>query len=211
MIDAHQHFWSLERGDYDWLTEDLAPLYRDFGPEDLEPLLREASIDRTVLVQAAPTLEETRFLLDLAVSAPIVAAVVGWVDLASAEAAHQLDEFQSRGWFRGIRPMIQDIPDDDWMLRPEVAAGLDLLSDRRLRLDALVQPHHLPNLHTLLQRHPYLDVVIDHGAKPDIAKETFEPWATHIARIAGETTWGLKPASTCSMSPSASRDRKCSA
>ncbi len=186
-VDAHQHFWSLARGDYAWLTPDLEPLYRDFGPGDLEPLMREARVGRTVVVQAAPTVGETRYLLGLAERTPWIAGVVGWIDLASSEAPRLLDDLQRHRAFRGIRPMIQDIPDPDWMLGEALTPALRELARRSLSFDALVHPVHLPRLLRLLERHPDLRVVVDHAAKPDIQSGAFEPWARDLRRLAAET------------------------
>lgn len=186
-VDAHQHFWRLSRGDYDWLTPDLSALHRDFEPADLEPLVAAAGIDRTVAVQAAPTTAETRFLLEIADATPWIAGVVGWVDLASASAPRELEALAEHPALRGIRPMIQDIEDDDWMLGDALRPGLASLVEHRLCFDALVHPRHLPNLLVLLARNPALPVVIDHAAKPDIAGGVREPWAGDLARIARET------------------------
>jgi len=186
-IDSHQHFWSVERGDYGWLTPEQEVLYRDFGPADLEPLNRDAGVQRTVLVQAAPTVAETRFLLDLARRTSWIAGVVGWVDMASGEAPELLEALARDAKLRGVRPMIQDIPDLDWMLGPELEPALRALVELDLAFDALVRPVHLPNLLCLLERHPELRVVVDHGAKPSIAEGLIEPWASDLARIAGET------------------------
>jgi L-fuconolactonase len=186
-IDGHQHFWRLARGDYDWLTPDLEPLYRDFEPPDLEPLLRAAGVERTIAVQAAATVAETRHLLGLADRAPWIAGVVGWVDLASDGAPEVLDALQLHPAFRGVRPMIQDIADPDWMLRDALAPALRELARRSLSLDALVRAEHLPRLLRLLERHPDLRVVVDHGAKPGIRDGAFEPWAGDLRRIARET------------------------
>jgi L-fuconolactonase len=110
-IDAHQHFWRLARGDYGWLTPGLAPIYRDFEPTDLAPLLARAGIDGTVLVQAAPTVAETRFLLDLATVAPFVAGVVGWAPLDAPDGADVVAELAADPRLRGLRPMLHDVPD----------------------------------------------------------------------------------------------------
>ena len=191
-IDAHQHFWQLARGDYDWLTADLATLYRDFLPSDLAPLLRRHGIDGTVVVQAATTAAETDFLLALAAREPWILGVVGWVDLLAADAPAQLAVRAQDPWFKGVRPMLQDIPDVDWMLQPALAPALRALVDHDLAFDALVRPAHLPNLRTLLQRHPDLRVVIDHGAKPDIAGSDLARWREDIACIARETRASCK-------------------
>lgn len=187
MIDAHQHFWKLARGDYAWLTPALEPLYRDFMPADLDPLRLAADIEASVLVQAAPTPDETRFLLEIAEATPWVAGVVGWVDLEAADAADQLAALAERPALRGIRPMIQDIADPDWMLGSALDAPLRALPELGLRFDALVKPPHLANLTRLLERHPDLAVVIDHGGKPDIRGGGFESWAEHMTHLARDT------------------------
>lgn len=187
-VDSHQHFWQLERGDYGWLTPELGELYRDYLPGDLDPLLRETGVQRTVLVQAAPTLEETHFMLRIAADSETVAGVVGWVDMENpGECLRSLEELSDVEKFVGVRPMIQDIGDPDWMLRPELDAAFRKAIQLDLRFDALVLPEHLPNLLTLLQRYPELKLVIDHGAKPRIGAYEMEPWASDIARIAEES------------------------
>lgn len=187
MIDAHQHFWRLDRGDYGWLTPDLTPLYRDFLPADLEPLRRNAGIRGTVLVQAAPTTAETRFLLGLADTTPWIAGVVGWVDLEEADAPKQLAALREAPAFLGVRPMIQDLPDPAWMLRPTLEPALQILTELGLRFDALVKPAHLGNLVRLLERHPDLRVAIDHGGKPEIRAGSFDGWARDMTQLARET------------------------
>jgi L-fuconolactonase len=187
VIDAHQHFWSVARDDYGWLTPDDAVLYRDFSPEDLEPLLRDAGVDHTVLVQAAPTVAETRYLLDIAERTDWVAGVVGWVALDAPDVDGVLDELCARAAFRGVRPMIQDMPDDDWMLADALTPALRSIASRGLCFDALVHPRHLPRLLALLERHPELRVVVDHGAKPEIRAGRFDAWAADMTRIGRET------------------------
>ncbi|MEV8466908.1 amidohydrolase family protein [Fluviibacterium sp. DFM31] len=186
-IDAHQHFWRLDRGDYGWLTPDLAPLYRDFGPEDLQPLAAQARVRATVLVQAAPTLAETEYLLGIAESSDLVAGVVGWADFEAPDAAQQIARLAESPWLLGLRPMIQDLPDDTWMLRDTLAPAFEAMIAAGLTFDALVLPRHLDALLTLLVRHPGLRVVIDHGAKPEIATGRIEDWSDHMARLAADT------------------------
>jgi L-fuconolactonase len=186
-VDAHQHFWRLSRGDYGWLTPDLQVLYRDFEPADLLPLMEGAGVGRTVVVQAAPSLAETRFLLELADATDWIAGVVGWIDMASSSAAETLEALAAHRALRGIRPMIQDIPDPDWMLDDRLTPAFEAMERCGLAFDALVKPLHLPRLLELLERHPALTVVVDHGAKPDIAGGGFETWARGIRRIARET------------------------
>jgi L-fuconolactonase len=191
-VDAHQHFWRLARGDYGWLTPALASIYRDFEPADLEPLLARAGIDATVLVQAAPTVAETRFLLELAAGVPFVAGVVGWAPLDAPDAPDVVGALARDPRLRGLRPMIHDLPDVDWMLGPGVARGLRAIEAAGLTFDALVRPRHLANLRRLLARHPDLRVVIDHAAKPEIAAGRREPWAGDMAALARETRAWVK-------------------
>lgn len=187
IIDAHQHFWQLDRGDYGWLTPELKLLYRDFMPDDLSPHLLRAGIDGTVLVQAAPTSAETEFLLKIADEVPFVLGVVGWVDFAAPTAAIDIARLARNPKLVGLRPMIQDIADDNWMLRPDLAPAFEAVVQHNLTFDALVQPRHLTQLRQLLARHPNLRCVIDHGAKPDISGGQFDVWANDIAAIAKES------------------------
>lgn len=186
-VDAHQHFWSLARGDYGWLTPGSGSIYRDFGPGDLAPLLNEARIDRTVLVQAAPTEGETRYLLDIAAATPCVAAVVGWVDLAARNAPDRLATLAANPLLRGVRPMLQDLPDPEWILGHELRPALAAMAELGLRFDALVEPQHLRPLLTFLDRNPDLAVVIDHGAKPALRSGALDAWAREMREIASET------------------------
>ncbi len=182
-VDAHHHVWQLARGDYGWLTPDLKPIYRDFGLADVEPHLAAAGIRRTILVQAAPTEAETRFMLDVArASGGLVAGVVGWCDLAAGAAA--VDALAEDPLLVGLRPMIHDIPDPDWMLQPALDPALRRMAERGLVFDALVRPVHLDPLRRFLDRHPDLTVVIDHGAKPKISAARMQPWADRMADIA---------------------------
>ena len=186
-IDAHQHSWTLSRGDYGWLTPDLQPIYRDFTPSDLAPLLKAAGIDGTVLVQAAPTVGETEFMLDIADKTPFVKGVVGWVDFEAADAPDQIVQLASHSALVGLRPMIQDIAEDDWMLGQALTAAFEAVQAADLTFDALTLPRHLPNLLRLLEQHPDIRVVIDHGSKPLIQSGITQPWATEMAALASET------------------------
>jgi len=186
-IDAHQHFWALGRGDYGWLTPDLKDIYRDFLPDDLTPILAAAGIEGTVIVQAAPTIAETEFMLSLADDYAYVKGVVGWVDFEQAEAPAQISKLAQHPAMVGLRPMIQDIADPDWMLRAELTPAFEALIAADLTFDALTLPPHLSNLSRLLERHPNMRVVINHGAKPLIRDGVIEPWATDMTRLARDT------------------------
>ena len=184
-VDAHHHVWTLARGDYGWLTPALAPIYRDYDLADMSPHARAAGIAATVLVQAAPTVAETRFLLGVARdSGGIVRGVVGWVDLAGADAVDQLCALAADPLLKSVRPMLQDLADPDWILHADVQPALSALPALGLRFDALVKPPQLPALVAMLERHPDLDVVVDHGAKPVIAHRVREPWAALLREVA---------------------------
>lgn len=187
-IDAHHHFWAIARGDYGWMSPDLGPIYRDFSAEDLAPHLVEAGIDKTILVQAADTVAETDFLLSLADTTPFIAGVVGWVDMAAPDAVTTLERLAKNPHFKGIRPMIQEIADDDWVLRPSLDRTFDALVAMDLSFDALVLPRHLPRLLHRLEKHRDLKCVINHGAKPTLAAGDLETWDADMNRLANETS-----------------------
>lgn len=183
-IDAHQHYWQVARGDYGWMGPHVAPIRRDYFPADMKPHLDAVGISRTVVVQAAPTVAETEFLLDLADRDETIAAVVGWVDLHASDAVATLQRLARRPKFRGIRPMLQDIDDTFDILDPSCIAALERMPALGLSFDALLQPRHLPVAAALADRLPDLAVVVDHGAKPFIATGMIEPWASDMAALA---------------------------
>ena len=185
-IDAHQHYWSLRRGDYAWLTPSDVGLYRDFTPEDLSSVLVECAIHATVLVQAAPTESESRFLLDLARQHRSIAGVVGWTDFEASDVAERISRLvrDGQGKLKGLRPMVQDIGDPDWLDRRSLDAAFEAMMAHDLVFDALVTPRHLGALERRLRRHPRLRVVIDHAGKPDIANVKVEPWAGLLEQLA---------------------------
>ncbi|MYA90064.1 MAG: amidohydrolase family protein [Boseongicola sp. SB0662_bin_57] len=187
-IDAHQHFWSLERGDYGWLTQEMEPICRDFLPGDLKPLLAETGICGTILVQAAPTVAETEFMLGLARAEPFIRGVVGWVDFEDPSAPDDVARLSMQPALVGLRPMIQDIADDNWMLGERLVATFDALIDADLTFDALTLPRHLPALRELLVRHPNMRTVIDHGSKPMIRDGIMDGWDQDMAALASETS-----------------------
>ncbi len=191
-IDAHQHYWQPRRGDYDWMPADDAVLARAYAPGDLAPHLAAAGVEKTVLVQAAATINETEYLLGIADATDSVAGVVGWVDFERPEQIAQLRRLAAHPKFLGVRPMIQDIPDPDWMLRDDVQWGFRAVCDLGLSLDALGYPLHLANFLTLARRYPGMRMVIDHCMKPRIRDHAalpgaFAHWAEGMARLAGET------------------------
>jgi L-fuconolactonase len=191
-VDSHQHFWRLDRGDYDWLTPALTPIYRDYLPEELAPQISRAGISSTILVQAAGTVAETEFMLGLAREHEFIAGVVGWVDFESASAADTIGRLATNPKLVGLRPMIQDIPDPDWMLDTGLAAAFEAMLDHGLVFDALVLPKHLPALLELTSRYPDLSMVLDHGAKPPLATGNLDAWKQGISALARESSMTCK-------------------
>lgn len=183
-IDAHQHFWKISRNDR-WLTPTSSQtIHRDFLPEDLQPLLRAGDIDQTILVQAAESIAETEFLLDIAEQTDFVAGVVGWVDFEKPDAIEQIARLAQRPKLVGLRPMLQEIADERWILRPQFEPILRAMQRHGLRFDALIRPRHLPVFVEFAHRYPQLPLVIDHAAKPDIANNKLKEWAAAIQPLA---------------------------
>jgi L-fuconolactonase len=191
-IDSHQHFWKLSRGDYGWLTPDKGPIYRDFGPADLAPIRVRNAIDRTIIVQAAPTIAETQYMLEIAAAEPSVAGVVGWVDFEADDAPDRIAELARDRLLVGLRPMVHDIADDDWLLRADIAPALRATASAGLVFDALVRPRHLSRVLVVADRHPDLQIVVDHGAKPFIRKRRLDPWRADIAALAARPNIACK-------------------
>jgi len=184
IIDAHQHFWRPERGDYGWMNPADTVLYRDYLPEHLRAELETLGVAKTVLVQAAPSVAETEFMLDLAAQTDFIAGVVGWLDFEAADFANQLERLRAHPKFVGLRPMLQDIADDAYILRPAVLANLAHLADRGIAFDFLTLPRQLPYAAKAMAEVPQLRAVIDHLSKPAIAKGDMEPWASDLAAMA---------------------------
>jgi L-fuconolactonase len=185
-VDAHQHYWNLNRGDYAWLTPEHGLLYRDFTPQDLSGPLGECSVRATVLVQAAATEAETRFLFSLARQHASIAGVVGWMDFEAHDVAARIAALvrEGDGVLKGLRPMVQDIGDPRWLDRTSLDAAFDAVLDHDLAFDALVTPTQMAALERRLRTHPTLRAVLDHGGKPNIAAGALEPWASQLEQLA---------------------------
>ncbi|SLN17991.1 amidohydrolase family protein [Roseisalinus antarcticus] len=185
VIDAHHHFWRVSRGDYHWMSHEMGPpLYRDHLPDDMAPLLARAGVDRTVVVQAAETEAETAFLLELAARTETVAGVVGWLDMEDPGFEAKLDALMARPKFLGLRPMLQDLADDAYILRPAVLASLAAMAERGATFDILTFPRHLPHVARALSQVPRLRAVVDHLSKPPIASGDITGWADDLRRLA---------------------------
>ncbi len=183
-IDAHQHFWHYDPAEYSWIGAGMEVLKRDHLPGDLAPLLHAAGLDGSVAVQARQSVEETRWLLELAAREPAIKGVVGWVDLRSADAGRDLERLVVDAKLRGVRHVVQDEPDDEFMLRPDFSRGLSVLAEFGLSYDLLVFPRQLPAACRVVERLPQQRFVVDHIAKPLIREGRLEPWATDLRRLA---------------------------
>jgi L-fuconolactonase len=183
-IDAHQHFWRYSSEEYGWISEAMPAIRRDFLPGDLKPLLDAAGFQASVVVQARQTLEETRWLLELADANAHVAGVVGWVELCSRDVLGQLEDFAANPKFAGVRHVLQDEPDDAFMLREDFRAGLGLLNGFGLAYDLLLHPRHLPVAAKLVAEFPEQRFVLDHLAKPFIADRIIAPWREDLKALA---------------------------
>jgi L-fuconolactonase len=184
MIDSHQHFWTPERGDYGWLQPD-SPLYRAFQPLDLAPILKANGVYGTILVQAAPTGEETDYLLGLANTYSWILGVVGWIDLESRDCQEQVWRRAADPLFLGVRPMLQDLPDRAWILRPELRSGIAAVQRAGLTFDALVQSDQLDSIVTLADRYPSLRIILDHAGKPPfLDSQAMIGWLTQLTLVA---------------------------
>lgn len=183
-IDAHQHFWYYVPEEYGWIGPDMVILQKDHLPGDLIPLLELAGIQGSVAVQARQTLEETRWLLELADHYSYVKGVVGWVDLRGPDLPRQLERFCAHPKFRGVRHVVQHEPDDQFMLREDFMRGVGMLADFGLTYDILISPRHLPVACELVERFPDQRFVLDHIAKPFIKEGKVSPWDADIQRLA---------------------------
>jgi L-fuconolactonase len=183
-IDAHQHFWHYDPVEYDWIEGTMAALRRDFLPTDLEPELRRAGFDACIAVQARQTLEETRWLLELADRHAFIAGVVGWANLQAPDVRAQLEPFVGRPKLVGLRHIVQAEPDERFLLRPAFLRGMAALRDLGLAYDILVYPRHLPVAVEFAQRLEGQRLVLDHLGKPDIRGGEIQEWRRHLRALA---------------------------
>jgi L-fuconolactonase len=183
-LDAHQHFWHYTSEEYGWIGSNMEILKNDHLPANLALLTRAADIEGTVAVQARQTLAETEWLLDLADQYALIKGVVGWVDLRSPELQGQLERFADHPKFCGVRHVVQDEPDDQFMLREDFVRGIGLLAEFDLTYDILIFPRHLPVACALVEKFPEQPFVLDHIAKPFIRDGKVGPWNTDIRRLA---------------------------
>jgi L-fucono-1,5-lactonase len=185
ILDTHQHFWKANRGDYHWMTPAVPILARDYLPSDLRPELRKVGVAQTILVQAAQTADETDFLLKLAEETGFVAGVIGWFDLEDENFPSAYEEKRERhAKLLGVRPMLQDLADDRWIIRRNVIENLRYLADQKAAFEFLTYTRHLPFVLEALEEVPQLHAVIDHISKPEIKAGKIEPWRDLVSKVA---------------------------
>ena len=184
IIDAHHHFWQYSPREYGWISDTMGVLKRDYLPPVLEREIRSVGITGVVSVQARQTVRETEWLLDLADQNPFIKGVVGWVPLVSIDVAGEIRKFGQRPKLKAVRHVLQDEPDDNYMLRPEFDRGISLLKEFGLRYDILIFERHLKQSITLVDRHPDLTFILDHVAKPRIRENVISPWREDMKELA---------------------------
>jgi len=183
VVDSHQHFWEIDRFDYSWMPEG-SPLATDYGPNDLEPLVKDAGVDYSVIVQAVSSPDEARWLLEMAEQHEFIAGVVGWVDLTDPEVGYTLDELQRSKYFKGVRHIWEGEDDPGWIINSGAIVGLNELVRRNLTFDFLAKPGNLPFIPQVMDQVPDLKAVVDHIAKPLIADHVVEPWLSDMRKVA---------------------------
>ncbi|HMD42717.1 MAG TPA: amidohydrolase family protein [Candidatus Acidoferrum sp.] len=183
-IDSHHHLWRYDKSEYGWIGEDMSLLARDYLPENLRPELVESGIQGTVAVQTRQTLAETRFLLDFAEEFEFIRGVVGWAPIATAEFLEVLERLKGYTKLKGLRHVIQDELDDQFILRDDFNSGIGLLKRYSLVYDILIYEKHLPAAISFVDRHPSQIFVLDHIGKPRIRAGEIEPWRTNLQSLA---------------------------
>jgi len=182
-VDTHQHFWNLDKVAYPWLVPEFGAIYATFEPSDLEPQLKSNGVDKTVIVQAMNSYADSDAMLDIADNYDWVAGVVGWVPLHDpVECARKLDEYTQNPYFKGIRHLIHDEPNPNWVLQKQVIESLQMLADRNLTFDVVaVFPNHLKHVPILSEKVPNLKMVIDHLAKPPLEDADRKVWRDQLS------------------------------
>lgn len=184
IIDTHQHFWKFNPAEYGWIGPHQDVLRRDFLPSDLEPMIRSSGVTGVVTVQARQKLEETHWLLELAATYHFIKGVVGWVPLIAKELPKIMEVLAPNTRLKGVRHVLHDEPDDDYMLRDDFNLGIAVLHQFNLIYDILIFERHLPQTIEFVDRHPHQIFVVDHIAKPRIAAGILEPWRKNIRELA---------------------------
>lgn len=185
-LDAHQHFWEYNIAEYGWIGEEMKAIRQSFLPHDLEPILTQSGMDGCIAVQARQSLTETEWLLQLADQYEFIKGVVGWVDLCSDDVRNQLELLASNPVLKGVRHVIQDEPDLQYVLREDFQRGISLLKEYDLAYDLLVSKEQLPYAVDLVKAFPEQRFVLDHLAKPDIKSGILSPWREALQSLAAQ-------------------------
>jgi len=185
-IDSHQHFWRYKPAEFGWIGDNMQLLKKDFLPPDFKPELESVGFDGSITVQARQCLEETTWLLELASKYEFIKGIVGWVDLCSSEVEKQLEYFTTDSKFVGVRHVIHDEPDDNFMNRQDFYNGISLLEKHNLTYDLLIFPKHLSLTTKLVRKYPNQKFVLDHIAKPNIKEKKYQPWEKDIRVLANQ-------------------------
>ncbi len=185
-VDAHQHFWNLDEVAYPWLVPAYGPIYRNFGADELAPQLEAAGIDKTVIVQAMNSYADTNFMLAIAQEREWVAGVVGWAPIHDPEETGiKLEDYARNPYFKGMRHLIHEESNPDWVLQKQVIEGLQILADRGFTFDVVaVFPNHLKHVPALAEQAPNLKMVIDHLAKPPTDSVDRAIWRQQLSAAA---------------------------
>jgi len=193
-IDAHHHLWRYSAAEYGWIDEDMAALRRDFLPSDLKSAMESAGIDGSIAVQARQTMDETRWLLDVADATDAIRGVVGWAPIAGEDFPGCMEEFDGRAKLKGLRHVIQDERDPHYILREDFNSGIRTMVDSGLVYEILIFERHLEDAIAFVDEHSRQPFVLDHIAKPLIAAGVKQPWAARMIEL------GRRPNVWCKLS-----------
>lgn len=193
-IDSHHHLWNYSAEEYGWIDDSMQVLRRDFLPEDIKREIDAVGIDGVVTVQARQSTVETEWLLNFADQHDFIMGVVGWVDLRGSDVSKQLEQFAPHPKLKAVRHVVQDEPDDEFILGEDFNAGISLLKDHGLVYDILIYERQLAPSVKFVDRHPDQPFVLDHIAKPQIDKNLMDPWQDHLREMA------KRPHVTCKIS-----------
>ena len=184
IIDSHQHFWKYNPEEYGWIGPQMQTLRRDFLPEHLASERKETGVDQSIAVQARSTVDETEWLLRLAETNDSIAGVVGWVPLSAPDGHQEIERFAAHPKLVGLRHVVQDEPDDRYLLRPDFNAGVASLRRFGLIYDILIFERHLSAAIEFVDRHPSQVFVLDHIAKPRVCEGALSPWLENMKELA---------------------------
>ncbi|MBC63520.1 MAG: amidohydrolase [Chloroflexi bacterium] len=182
-IDSHQHFWEIDKFDYSWMDQ-KSPLRKDYGPKDLAKLINKNQVNKTIIVQAVPSTEETYWLLEIAEKYDFIAGVVGWVDLTDQKIEKTLNKLQENKYFKGVRHLWETDEDPQWIINSGAIRGLKIIAERNLTFDFLARPKNLIYIPKIMSLVPNLRAVLDHVGKPEIAEKKIQPWLSDLRKIA---------------------------